>query len=194
MFGTVRYFNNWPTFRMNLGWKSPTTHLAIPRVDSSVLSLHTASHPFAYRVLVDRALALGRSGICRIGADEWACAHYSGMTIPTWIVGMPVLFTLWPGRDGAESSARFEALIEGVQEAEARIFIEQAIDRGRVPRELARRLTQLLREHFLETGFFQGKLCIFELETYHYRWQERSRRLYRAAAEVAAAVATGPAK
>ena len=108
-----------------------------------------------------------------IPADEWANAHYSGMRIPTWIVGMPVLFVLWPGREGAESSARFEALIEGVQEAEARIFIEQAIDRGRLAGPLARRLTQLLREHFLET--------------YHHRWQARSRTLYRAAAEAAAA-------
>jgi len=188
VFGTVRYFNNWPTFRMDLGWKSTVTHLAIPRVDSSVLSLHTASHPFAYRVFADRALALGRGGICRIGADEWASAHYSGMRIPTWIVGMPVLFVLWPGREGAESSARFEALIEGVQEAEARIFIEQAIDRGRLPGPVARRLTQLLREHFLETGIFQSKLCIFEIEKYHHRWQARSRALYRAAAEAAAAL------
>jgi hypothetical protein len=192
VFGTVRYFGNWPTFRLDVGWKSPVTHLAFPRVDSSILSLHTASHPFAYRVLVDHALALGRSGICRVGADEWAAIHYDGMRVPTWIVGMPVLFTLWPGRDGAESSARFEALIEGVQEAEARIFIEQAIERGSplpatgaLPQQVARQVQAVLSDHLQETSFFQSKLCIYELESYHYRWQERSRRLYRAAAEVA---------
>ena len=91
-------------------------HLAIPRIDSSVCSLTTASHPFGYRVLVDHALALGRCGFVRVGADEWACGHYDGMKIPTWIVGMPVLFTLWPGPEGAHSSARFECLIEGIQE------------------------------------------------------------------------------
>jgi hypothetical protein len=43
----------------------------------------------------------------------------------------------------------------------------------------------VLADHLQETSFFQNKLCIYELESYHYRWQERSRRLYRAAAEVA---------
>jgi hypothetical protein len=185
IFGTVRYFNNWPTFRMNMGWKSPTIHLAIPRVDSSVLSVHTTSHPFAYRVLVDHALALGRTGICRVGADEWAATHFDGMRIPTWIVGMPILFTLWPGKDGAESSARFEALIEGIQEGEARVFLEQALDRGALPPDVAQRVARILWQHFQETGFFQNKLCIYEFEKYYYGWQERSRRLYHTAAEVA---------
>jgi len=185
VFGTVRYFNNWPTFRMDMGWKSPVVHLTIPRIDSSVLSLHTASHPFAFRVLTDHSLALGRSGFCRVGADEWALAHYDGMRIPTWIVGMPVLFTLWPGKAGAESSARFEALLEGIQEGEARIFLEQAVDRGRLPQNVAQRARDTLARHFRETGFFQNKLCVHALEQYHYRWQERSRALYRAAAEVA---------
>jgi len=184
VFGTVRYFGNWPTFRLDMGWKSPVTHLAFPRVDSSILSLHTASHPFPYRVLVDHALALGRSGISRIGSDEWAAVHYEGMRVPTWIVGMPVLFTLWPGRDGAEPSARFEALVEGVQEAEARIFLEQAIERGGLPQPLARQAQDALSQHLQETSFFQNKLCVHELETYHYRWQERSRRLYEMAAAV----------
>jgi hypothetical protein len=184
IFGTVRYFDNWPTIRMNMGWKSPIIHLAIPRVDSSVLSIHTTSYPFAYRVLVDHALALGRVGICRVGADEWAATHYDGMRVPTWIVGMPVLFTLWPGPAGAESSARFEALIEGIQESEARIFLEQALDRGGLPNDLAQRAARALAQHFLETSFFHNKLCLYEFEKYYYRWQERSRRLYQTAAEV----------
>jgi hypothetical protein len=153
-------------------------------VDSSVLSIHTTSYPFAYRVLVDHALALGRVGICRVGADEWAATHYDGMRVPTWIVGMPVLFTLWPGPAGAESSARFEALIEGIQESEARIFLEQALDRGGLPNDLAQRAARALAQHFLETSFFHNKLCLYEFEKYYYRWQERSRRLYQTAAEV----------
>jgi hypothetical protein len=187
VFGSVRYFDNWPTFRMDRGWKSPVAHLAIPRIDSSVLSLHTTSHPFAFRVLTDHALGLGRAGIARVGADEWAGAHYDGMQIPVWIVGMPVLFTLWPGKDGAETSTRFEALLEGIQEGEARILIERALDRNELSADLAGRVRAVLDQHFRETGFFQNKLCIFELEGYYYRWQERSRELYGAAAEVAKA-------
>ena len=148
-------------------------------------SLITASHPFAFRTLVNHSLALGRAGFTRVGADEWASSHYAGMRIPTWIVGMPVLFTLWPG---PESSARHEALIEGIQEGEARIFIEKALDSGRLPGDVARRVTDVLQSHYLETTFFQNKLCIHELERYHYRWQERSRKLYQAAAAVSAAM------
>jgi len=188
VFGTVRYFDNWPTFRMSMGWKAPVAHLAIPRIDSSVLSLTTVSHPFGFRVLVDHALALGRRGFVHVGADEWASSHYDGMQLPTWIVGMPVLFTLWPGPEGAESSARFECLIEGIQEGEARIFLEKAIDSGRLSGALAQRAQDVLAEHFQETSFFQNKLCIYELEQYYHRWQERSRRLYQAAAEAAKAV------
>jgi hypothetical protein len=96
---------------------------------------------------------------------------------------MPVLFTLWPGANGAETSARFEALVEGVQESEARIFLEQALDKSALPTDVAARARQALARHFEETCFFQAKLCIFELEKYSYRWQERSRELYQAAAE-----------
>jgi hypothetical protein len=183
-FGTVRYFNNWPGFRMDMGWKAPQAHLAIPRIDSSVLSLHTASYPFAFRTFTEHALGLGRAGICRVGCDEWAAAHYDGMDIPNWIVGMPVLFTLWPGTDGAESSARFEALLEGIQEGEARIAIEQALDRSGSGSPQAR---AVLHNHFVETSFFQNKMCVFELEKYHYGWQNRSRALYGAAAQAARA-------
>ena len=187
VFGTVRYFDNWPGFRMTQGWKAPQVHLTIPRIDSSVCSLTTASYPFAFRVLIDHSLAMGRCGFERVGADEWASAHYDGMKIPTWIVGMPVLFVLWPGPGGAESSARFEALVEGIQEGEARLFLEKAIDAKKLPEDLAKRVQEALSENSQETGFFQNKLCIYELEQYTYRWQDRSARLFRLAADAAKA-------
>jgi hypothetical protein len=184
--GSVRYvYGNWPGLRPDQGWKAPVAHLTIPRIDSSVQSLYTASHPFGFRMLVNHSLALGRAGFFRVGADEWAAVHFDGMRVPTWIVGMPVLFLLWPGPDGAESSARFEVLLEAIQEGEARIFLEQALDRGNLPADLRARVQQALSEHYLETTFFQNKLCITEFEKYHYRWQERSLSLYRAAASVA---------
>ena len=36
--------------------------------------------------------------------------------------------------------------------------------------------------------FFQGNSTIYAFEQYDFGWQERSRRLYRAAAEVARAI------
>lgn len=175
-------------FRSDRGWKSPLLHLLSPRTGGNFMAIHTVSHPFAFRVVVDTALATGHNGVGRIGADEWAAVHYSGMAPTVWLTGMPVLFLLWPGRDGAEPSVRFEALLEGAQEAEARVFVEQAIDGGRLPPDLAKRVTNLLAERIRNTSFLQGTLCVHELERYHCGWQERSRALYRAAAEAAAAL------
>ena len=182
----IRYHGGWRSFRNDQGWKSRTLHLLNPRVGGTAFALHTTSWPFAYRVMPDRALALGRSGFARVGADEWAGVHYDGCVIPRWITGMPVLLVLWPGPDGARPSVRFEALIEGVQEAEARIFLEQACDRGRVSQAVARRVRKALADNLAETTFFLGNSLIHGFEAYHYRWQQRSRRLYRLAAEVAA--------
>ena len=70
----------------------------------------------------------------------------------------------------------------------ARIFLEKALDGRPLPADLAQRTRDVLERHFRETGFFQNKLCIHELEQYHYRWQERSRDLHQAAADVAKAV------
>jgi hypothetical protein len=96
-----------------------------------------------------------------------------------------VLFVLWPGREGAEPSTRFEALLEGIQETEARIFLEQALERGGLSGELARRVWTLLRARLDATSFFLGNSVIHSMEAYDQGWQARSRALYRAAAEVA---------
>ncbi|MCX7590619.1 MAG: hypothetical protein N2255_03215 [Kiritimatiellae bacterium] len=184
--GSVRFFREVPDFAPQAQhWRSPSIHLAIPRIDSTILSLHTVSYPFAYRTLVDRAIGLGRQGVGRMGADEWGAIHYDGMVIPQWIVGMPVLFTLWPGRTGAESSARLEAMIEGIQTAEARLFLQEALKNERLSPAMAAKIRNVLTDTLQEISFFQVKLCVHELEKYHYRWQERSRLLYQTAAEVA---------
>ncbi len=184
---TIRYWGNWPTFRMDQGWRSPRLHLLNPRVGGTVFGMHTTSLPFAYRVMPDHALALGRNGFTRVGADEWAGIHYDGSVIAKWETGIPVLFMLWPGRDGAESSVRFEALAEGLQDTEARIFLEQAIERGGLEAGLAARVQKVLAENLRETMFFQGNSMIRAFEEYHYGWQTRSARLYQAAADVAKA-------
>ncbi|HUT33240.1 MAG TPA: glycoside hydrolase domain-containing protein [Planctomycetota bacterium] len=185
----IRYQGGWRNFRDDQGWRSKTIHLANPRVGGTSFALHTTSHPFAYRVMVDRALAMGRNGFSWVGADEWAASHYEGLEVPRYLTGTPVLFLLWPGEAGAQSSARFEALLEGIQETEARIAIEQAIERGRVPAPLAARLRKALADHFDATTFFLGNSIIYSMEQYHHGWQARSRRLYRAAAAAAAAQA-----
>ena len=190
---TVRYQpadggRSLPLYRVDRGWKSPAVRVLNPRVGGNFLAMHTVSHPFAYRVLADHALARGHRGFGRIGADEWAAVHYDGMEPTAWLTGMSVLFTLWPGRDGAESSARFEALLEGIQEAEARIFIERALDGGRLAGDLAQRARDILSRHLQETSYIEGALCVHELEQYYAGWQDRSLALYRVAAETGKAL------
>jgi hypothetical protein len=184
----IRYHGGWPSFRDDTGWQSKTIHLNNPRAGGTCIALHTVSLPLGYRLLADRCLAMGRSGFTRVGADEWAGVHYQGMTIPRWLTGMPVLFTLWPGKAGAEPSVRFEMMLEGVQEAEARIFIEQRLDRGSVSGDLAARAKKVLADNFNETTFLQGNCIVQSFYENSYRWQERSRHLYQMAAEVAKAV------
>jgi len=82
--------------------------------------------------------------------------------------------SLWPGPNGAEPSARLEAMIEGLQELEARIFVEQTLDRGILSAEQAERVTERLGRHF--KGTFAVGLD----------WQARSKAIYQLASEVAA--------
>ncbi|MCG3178574.1 MAG: hypothetical protein BIFFINMI_00902 [Phycisphaerae bacterium] len=175
-------------FRTDQGWKSSNpTVLLNPRVGGNVFALHTSSFPFAFRAMPGRALAMGRNGFARVGADEWAATHYCDMVIPRYMVGRGTLFVLWPGKDGAQSSARFEALREGVQDTEARIFLEQALERGLAPANLAAKVRKVLADDFRDTSFFQGNSVIYSLEENDTGWQRRSRALFQAAAEVAEA-------
>jgi hypothetical protein len=178
-----RYWGNMAPYRSDLGWKNSNMHLLSPRVDSTCISMHTTSYPFAWRVMPDQALARGRNGIARIAADGWAGTYFSGMAPRIWVTGLPILFTLWPGPQGAESSVRFEVMLEGLQEAEARIFLEKAVDGKMLQPDVAGRVTALLADRLKETTIFQPNITVYEVEKYHYRWQERSRALYQAAAE-----------
>lgn len=187
-----RYWGDWSRLRNEMGWKSTTLHLLSPRVDGTCLAMCTTSHPMVYRIVTDQALARGRNGIARIAADGWASAYFDGMAPRIWITGLPVLFTLWPGAKGAESSARHEALLEGLQETEARIFLEQALDRKQLPGQLAKKAKDLLARRLAETTIFQPNILVPELEKYHHGWQRRSRDLYQLAAQAAAAMTTTP--
>jgi len=172
-----------------MGWKAAGIDLVNPRDNNSVHIAQSISLPYSYRILADRVITAGVNGFGRIGADFWE-AYLDGMNVApesnTEPVGMPVLFTQWPGPQGAESSARHEALIEGVQEAEARIFIEQALERGTLPKALAEKAGAVLAENARETAFMPraGEYSSMNL---HQNWQTRTRKLFAMAAEVGAA-------
>jgi hypothetical protein len=99
---------------------------------------------------------------------------------------------LVPGRRGPVASVRFECLREGLQEVEARIFIEKALTdpakRTLLGDDFARRCRDLLDEQFraYRLGAIGNAKCGHDPAWYAASgWQERSARIYRAAAEVA---------
>ncbi|HUT60565.1 MAG TPA: NPCBM/NEW2 domain-containing protein, partial [Phycisphaerae bacterium] len=74
---------------------------------------------------------------------------------------------------------------EGIQEAEARIFLEQALDRKLLPEDLAAGVQKVVDRHCHETLYVPGGSASVYLMDYAGDWQARSRRLYQAAARVA---------
>jgi hypothetical protein len=98
---------------------------------------------------------------------------------------------LAPGPDGAVSSVRFEMCREGIQELEARIFIEKNVladagGRARVGEELARRCEKILDERDTPWPLMSWGANGIAVWYPASGWQERSGKLFALAAEVAA--------
>jgi hypothetical protein len=170
------------------GWKNPDLEFQNPRGGGSVLCLPGPFPSFAYRLTVDRALTVGCRGVARVGVDYWKDTYYDGARGgEVWCQpGMPVHAVFWPGEKGAESSSRFEAMAEAVQEAEARIFIEQVVDRKILSAALAQKAQKVVFDHLAATSFIPAGVAAERTIEYGATgWQERSLRLYQMAAEIA---------
>ena len=190
----VRAFSQLLPFHMasksQLGWKNPWFHVDNPRGGGSLLTGSGTCYPFNFRMAIDRSLVQGMNGIGRIGADYFGDTYIKGLKSEGFLrAGMPHHNILYPGKNGVISSARFEALIEGYQETEARIFMEQLMDRKALSPDLAKKAEDVLTRHHRETlavpSMAGGWLHVEQMTG----WQERSRRLYGVASEVADAVA-----
>ncbi|MFO7900762.1 MAG: hypothetical protein R6V58_17095 [Planctomycetota bacterium] len=167
------------------GWKNPRLHLALPRIMSTTLALKGTSPPFAYRLVTERALIGGGRGVGRMGVDYWRDAYQDG-----WAgggqVGMSVVAMLWPGPRGAESGARFEAFREGLQESEARIFLERTLeDPAFSATDAGQAVQAMLDRRIRETLFIPQYRSVQQITECFGGWQERSWDLYAAAARAA---------
>ncbi len=174
------------------GWRRRDLCLLNPRAGCSVASGNGHSPPFAYRLLMDRALVAGCRGLARMGADYWDGVFYQGYSGRAWpgsLPGIGCLSLLWAGQSGGEPSQRFEALLEGIQEAEARIFLEQSLRCGALGEDLSRQVRDVLTRHHRETLYMPVGRIGVQIQEYSAGWQERSRRLYHAAEQAAQAVA-----
>ncbi len=177
------------TDRSLKGWKNPFIHLVMPRTNGSVICVEGTSTPYTYRVLCDRAIYCGFNGVGRMGADYFEKAWFDGFRGGQYLlVGRSCVQTLWPGANGAETSTRNETMLEGLQEAEARIFLEQALDRNLLPGELAAEVQKVLDGHFRATLHIPGGTAAITMMDVAGDWQARSRTLFATAAKAAEAV------
>ncbi len=173
-----------------------------------------------FRFMGEMNIAGCQRGFARFGADFWAVRKDSR---GRWRGGLSARYakTQWrnlnirlsvfsPGKDGAISTQRFEMLREGIQECEARIFIEKALTdenlRAKLGEELAKKSQAVLDERIVPMRMGASTLaCAGAWTSYAYidntwwqapgvmgyywyvgsGWQERSEKLYSAAAEVA---------
>jgi len=174
-----------------MGWRNPKLEFQNPRGGGSVLRLPGNAPAFGFRLAIQRALTAGCRGLGRVGADYWKESYYDGTRGGEVYLqpGMNTHVLLWPGRDGADSSARFEAMIEGLQEAEARIFLEQMLLRRILPKALHARVEAALTDHLASTVYIPAGVQARRFFDYAGPgWRPHSRRLYVMAAEVAATV------
>jgi len=160
-----------------------------------------------YRLAPEVNITGGQRGVGRIGLDSWpVLKNVRGVRATRVTERYPKASwrnlnitdaLLAPGPDGPLGTARFEMLREGVQECEARIFIQTALDRGKLPAALADECRAVLadRDAFLKkAAIVQGTGRPWFADAtpteeaylgYVEGWQEHSARLYRTAEEVA---------
>jgi hypothetical protein len=186
------------------GWKKPWVHFHRALRDN---------HPVhMFRILGEVNLAGERKGFGRLGADFWPVlkdkrgrmrGRLNGRYPKSMWRNLMILTTLLaPGKDGAIRTARYELIREGVQECEARIFIEKALVdpklRAKLGSELADEAQKVLDERgeMLRKAIAGGvggvQFNCPDQEAYDAYlaagWQGLSGKLYGTAARVAAAI------
>jgi hypothetical protein len=168
------------------GWSNPFYDLLMTRCGGSVICVEGISTPFTWRVMCDRAIYCGFRGLGRVGADYFDRTWFDGVQGGYWnMVGRAIVQSLWPGETCVDTGTCNEVLLEGIQEAEARIYLEQTLDRNVLPEDLAQEVQAVLDGHLrgtlhILTGWVDPKTT--DLSN---GWQARSRLLYRTAARVA---------
>lgn len=101
---------------------------------------------------------------------------------------------LAPGPEGAVSTVRFEMLLEGLQEAEARIFLEKALleNKAKLGDDLAKRAQEALDERLRKLretyAVEKAQRKGWDWWTNESGWPERTEKLFAAAAEAAKAL------
>ncbi len=194
------------------GWRQEFIRTVFPRYGGGNFILNPplwSNAPLGvYRAISEATLAADLRGFGRIGADFWGVlegtkgrqhsllnrypeSNWSQLTVST-ATGSVV----HPGPEGAVSTVRFEMMLEGLQEAEAKIYIEKALTdkarRAKFGEEKAAKIEEMLKERlrvFLKSSppsKRKPEVKGWEWFAAESGWPARSAQLYAAAAEVAA--------
>ncbi len=160
-------------------------------------------HPtLSFRGMSEGILLSNRPGQGQIGADFWPFKGEKGG--PIWSLynrfphsanqgagnkGCTTNQLLYPGPEGAVPTLRFEMVRENIQECEARIFLEKLLTAKPcpLPAELARKCQDILDER-TRWHRVQGSCVEANLACPYSGWEERTAKLYEAAAEAVKAL------
>ena len=205
-----------PVAQRLYGWQQRPDALVMNfnRSGSAMLMMYYPP-AWSFRAWMEMTLAAGRNGNGRLGGDYWRMGvKLTGEGPAGWGpeggsggsmfgrflhshadesgLGRSCTDLFGPGPDGPVTTIRCENTREGMQEAEARAFIEKALlDRTRPPPpELAARAWALLdeRTHVVRLWKLGG------WDVAPQGWRERNARLFALAAEVAQSMAKSEAR
>ncbi len=153
------------------------------------------------RLLAERNIQGKQHGFGRMNADFWPVLKDKSGN-PTGSISARFPESTWnqcnirmtpylaPGPSGALSTVRFEMMREGVQECEARIFIESALldaaTRAKLGEERAKRLEEMLNARTRRINSSEGQMGA--LWYAGSPWRKWSEELYTTAAEVEGAL------
>ncbi|KKK65092.1 hypothetical protein LCGC14_2977640, partial [marine sediment metagenome] len=183
-----------PLCKRVYGWKVPPklTWMARPLGDRSPLPM--------IRIACEQALLADRPGQGQMGADFWPDLRPRGYVRPTVYgrypstneanAGMFLCKLLYPGPTGPVPTLRYELIREGLQECEARIFLEKLLTAKPcpLPARLAKQCQGVLDErtrwHRMQQIGLTANVAFAMSD-----WQGRSAKLYAAAAKAARAIA-----
>jgi len=194
----------WPGGKRLYGWQQERFHATFPRITSKTIGRIDDDSPLSqYRISCEAAMLSGMRGIGWIGADFWPVLEGARGRLDTlldrhpmdhrWNLGLhwSVTHLLGRGPDGPLPTLRHQMVRAGLQEAEARAFIERALmdgtQRARLGETLATRCQKLLDDR--QTAMTWTRLHWEMLAVSD--WEQRAADLFAAAGEVAAALAQG---
>jgi hypothetical protein len=192
-----------PSVKRLHGWRGPFLAVTFPRWPGGTVTVPRLTAPLSvYRTFTESTILAGQHGFGRVGADFWPVrkgrygrtVSIAGRFAIAYAAPGPVSIScpavLAPGPAGAQSTARFEMLIENVQACEARIFVERALleARDRLGESLATRCQKILdeRTRYIRWAYVaDGATWLWYPAS---GWQARIQALFAAAADVAAAL------